>query len=538
MSDPGFAEKFPAYLKNPESDFHITITAMQALADKKEEYRNTLSTIDESRERVWVYPKKPAGRLHRLRIGVAIVLIVCLLGAPLVKINGLPLFLFNILERKFVIFGFPFFPQDLHLFGLAMLGFFVFIILFTVVFGRVWCGWACPQTIFMEMVFRKIQYWIEGDASQQKVLDKAPWTSDKIFKKSSKHLIFLLISLVIAHTMMAYLIGVDEVLSIITQSPAEHWASFVGLMGFTGIFYFVFARLREQACTVICPYGRLQGVLLTKETIVVAYDFIRGEPRGKLKKAAKKESYKEDHPCTGSCFGCAFKDKPEHKGTIADAREVAQRPLKLQDLVPQGDCIDCKMCVQVCPTGIDIRNGLQLECVNCTACIDACDAVMTKIGKPTGLIRFDSHKGISEKTKLSFTPRIAAYTGVLLILIALQAFLLIGRSQIEATVLRVPGMLYQEQPGNKISNLYNVQLVNKTLEAMPVTLKLENAGKGKIRVIGEKIMVPQSGSAEAVFFIELPKNEINSMKTSLQVGVYSRGKLIEKVKTNFLGPVK
>jgi polyferredoxin len=390
----------------------------------------------------------------------------------------------------------------------------------------------------MEMVFRKIEYWIEGDAKAQKALDKAPWTADKIVKKSAKHLIFLLISLLIAHTVMAYLIGVDEVMSVVTQSPAEHWAGFTGLVVFTAIFYLVFAKLREQACTVICPYGRLQGVLLVKESIVVAYDFIRGEPRGKLKKATKKQAKAEESSCTGSCSGCTHQFTHEQPGTIADAKAAQERPLKLEDLLTQGDCIDCTLCVQVCPTGIDIRNGLQLECVNCTACIDACDEVMTKIGKPTGLIRFDSHKGITEKVKLKFTPRMAAYTAVLLLLLSLQGFLLINRSQVEATVLRVPGMLYQEQPGNRISNLYNVQLLNKTTEPMNITLKLENGQEGLIKVVGEKILVPESSSAEVVCFVELPREAVTAAKTPLQIGIYSNGKLVEKAKTNFLGPVK
>jgi polyferredoxin len=510
---------------------------MTSIAEKNKTFRDHLSTVDEHGKRVWVYPKKPKGKLHRARVLVAVVLLGLLFGAPLIKVNGLPLFLLNIFVRKFVIFGFPFFPQDFYLFGLATLTFFVFVILFTVVYGRVWCGWACPQTIFMEMVFRKIEYWIEGDANSQKAMDNAPWTKDKIIKKSTKHLIFLLISLLISHTVMAYLIGVDEVFSIITQSPAEHLAGFTGLVAFTGIFYLVFAKLREQACTVICPYGRLQGVLLIKETIVVAYDFIRGEPRGKLKKATKKATKTEEHPCAGNCTGCAHQSQHEQPGTIADALSVAARPMKLEDILTQGDCIDCKLCVQVCPTGIDIRNGLQLECVNCTACIDACDEVMTKIGKPTGLIRFDSHKGITDKVKLKFSSRMVAYTFVLLALLSLQGFLLINRSQVEATVLRIPGMLYQEQPGNRVSNLYNVQLLNKTTEPMTITLQLKKGQEGEIKVVGEKIVVQASSSAEVVCFVELPKSTITAAKTPLQIEIYSNGKLVDKAKTNFLGPV-
>ncbi|QHT68862.1 4Fe-4S binding protein [Rhodocytophaga rosea] len=518
---------------------------MQAFAEQenKETFRNHLSTVDETGKRVWVYPKKPKGNWHQARVIVAIILLTCLFGIPFIQVDGLPFFLCNIFERKFVLFGYPFFPQDFYLFGLAMITFFVFIILFTVVFGRVWCGWACPQTIFMEMVFRKIEYWIEGDANQQKILDKAPWTADKLFKKSAKHLIFLLISVLIAHTLMAYIIGLEEVKLIVTQSPAENPAGFVGLVAFTGIFYLVFARLREQACTVVCPYGRLQGVLLTRESIVVAYDFVRGEPRGKKKKAGKevKQIPTEDvhADCSGKCTGCTLQHTAVEKiGTLADIASVTERPMQLQDLMKQGDCIDCKLCVQVCPTGIDIRNGTQLECINCTACMDACDEVMEKIGKPKGLIRFDSHKGITDKVKLKFTPRIAAYAAVLMLLIGLQGFMITTRSQMEATFLRVPGMLYQEQAENKISNLYNVQLVNKTNHAMPVTLKLLGDHLGDIKVVGKQIMIPESASAEVVCFIELPKSEIHSVKTTLEIGIYSNGTLLKRIKTSFVGPVQ
>ncbi|MBY0433272.1 MAG: cytochrome c oxidase accessory protein CcoG, partial [Cyclobacteriaceae bacterium] len=309
-----------------------------------EEFRNTLATVDAEGKRVWMYPKKPSGIHHRWRVAVSVFFLSLLFAGPFIKVQGRPFMLINIFERKFILFGHVFWPQDFFLLALTLITFFVFIILFTVAFGRIWCGWACPQTLFMEMVFRKIEYWIEGDANEQRRLNKAPWTANKILKKSGKQLAFLLIAILIAHTVMAYLIGIDQVRLIVTQSPLEHLPGFLGLTAFTFIFYGVFAYFREQACIVVCPYGRLQSVLLVKDSIVVAYDWLRGEPRGKLKKNQVAEGH--------------------------------------------GDCIDCKLCVHVCPTGIDIRNGTQLECVNCTACIDACDDVMLKINKPKGLIRY------------------------------------------------------------------------------------------------------------------------------------------------------
>jgi cytochrome c oxidase accessory protein FixG len=465
---------------------------MSTILENTVHFRDSFSTIDEKGKRIWIYPKKPKGKYHNLRIWVTVMLLGLLFTGPFLRYNHQPFLLFNVFERKFILFGMIFWPQDFHLLLLATLTFFVFIVLFTAIFGRVWCGWACPQTLFMEMVFRKIEYWIEGDMNQQKQLDKAPWNTEKIIKKGTKHLIFLLISILIAHTLMAYLIGIDQVRQIVSQSPSENLNGFMGLVLFTGIFYFVFAKLREQACTVICPYGRLQSVLLAKETIVVAYDWLRGEPRGKISKK-----------------------QPVINGL--------------------GDCIDCKLCVQVCPTGIDIRNGTQMECVNCTACIDACDDVMTKISKPKGLIRFDSITGIEEKKKFKINTRIVAYSALLIFLIGLLTTLLLQRTAIETTILRVPGMLYQMQPGNKVSNLYNFQIVNKTFEDIKPELKLRDQ-KGEIRIIGNEIRVSKNKLAEGTFFIELPKKQITSMKTKLVIEVYSKGKLIDEVKTNFLGP--
>ena len=283
---------------------------------------------------------------------------IILFGMPWVRVNGDPLMLFNILELRFIVFGIHFTPQDFHLFVIAMITFIVFIALFTAVFGRLFCGWVCPQTIFMEMVYRKIEYWIEGDANAQRRLNKAPWTTEKIRKKVLKQAIFFGIAVLVANTFLAYIIGTDEVIRIATEPISKNRNGFIAMLIFSGVFYFVFAWLREQVCIAICPYGRMQGVLLDKSSITVAYDWVRGEPRTKIKKG--------------------------------------------QSPVGAGDCIDCNLCVKVCPTGIDIRNGTQLECVNCTACIDACDEVMEKVGRPKQLIRYDSLNGIESGKKRIF----------------------------------------------------------------------------------------------------------------------------------------
>lgn len=467
---------------------------MENFYEYDEEYRDTIATVDEEGKRVWVYPKNPKGKYYNYRVAVTIVLLSILFAGPFIRINGQPFLLLNIFERKFVIFGQIFWPQDFYLFALTLVTFFVFIILFTVVFGRLWCGWACPQTLFLEMVFRKLEYWIEGDANQQRKLDKAPWSTEKIIKKGSKHLIFVLISLLISHTVMAYLIGVDQVQEIVRQPPTEHWSGFLGIVAFTGIFYWVFAFFREQACVVVCPYGRLQGVLLVKQSIVVAYDWLRGEPRGNLKK-----------------------------------NEVTN---------DNGDCIDCKLCVHVCPTGIDIRNGTQLECVNCTACMDACDEVMVKIDKPKGLIRYSSYTAIKEGISKLIDTRVIGYSVVLIALITLLSFFITTRTDIATTVLKASGQLYQTTEDGMISNLYNIQFVNKTFEEQHLELKIENRPNALVEQVGSKnIIVPTNDIYKGVFFIKLPKEEIISAKTVLEIGIYRNGELIATEIAKFLGPV-
>jgi cytochrome c oxidase accessory protein FixG len=472
-----------------------TLPEISAL--NEDEFRDTIATVDANGKRIWLHPKKPKGSFHNKRIIATIIFLAIFFSVPFIKIDGQPLLMMNIFERKFVIFGQAFFPQDFVLFGIGMITFFVFIILFTVVYGRFWCGWACPQTVFLEMIFRKIEYWIEGDARQQHKLDSGPWTSEKIRKKMLKHFIYIIFSGLIAHFTMAYIIGIEETINIVAVSPAEHWSGFIGIIVFTALFYFVFTRLREQVCIAICPYGRLQGVLMGRSTMAIMYDFVRGEPRGKLTKNPEKE--------------------------LVQAK--------------QGDCIDCALCVQVCPTGIDIRHGTQLECVNCTACIDACDEVMIKIDKPKGLIKYASQESIENRTPFKMSVRAYAYSVVLVLLVAIEAFLLINRSMVETTIMRVPGQMYQEQPNGIISNLYNVQFINKTSEPIQLTLQVAD-NKGIIRIQGGKLKVPMQGRADAVFFLDIPKKQILDIKTPLKIEVYNGTKLVETVKTNFLGPAE
>lgn len=462
-----------------------------------EEFRDSISTVDAEGKRIWIYPKKPSGRFHNWRIVVSVFLLAILFAGPFIKLKGKPFFLLNFFERKFIIFGQVFWPQDFFLLALTLVTFFVFITLFTVAFGRIWCGWMCPQTLFLEMVFRKIEYWIEGDANEQRKLDKASWNGSKIFKKTSKQIIFFAISLLIAHLVMAYMVGVDEVVNIVSQPPSEHMAGFIGLLAFTGVFYGVFARFREQACIAVCPYGRLQGVLLVKDSLVVAYDWLRGEPRGKIRKS---ESSTEAN---------------------------------------KGDCIDCKLCIHVCPTGIDIRNGTQLECVNCTACIDACDDVMVKIGKPKGLIRYSSYNAIKEGVLKIFTPRIAGYSVVLVALVSLLMYFIITRADIDTTVLKAPGTLYSKTEDGQITNVYNIEFVNKTFNEVSLDVRVESPEAASLLKIGDpNILVPKEGKLKGLFMIKLPEKDIKSMKMNVVLGIYQDGEKIETTNARFIGPIK
>jgi cytochrome c oxidase accessory protein FixG len=465
----------------------------------KEKFRDSIGTVTKEGKRAWIFPKKPNGKFYEYRKIVSYVLIAFLFASPFVKINGNQFLMFNVLERRFNIFSFPFWPQDFHLFVVSMIIGVIFITLFTVGFGRVFCGWICPQTIFMEMVFRRIEYWIEGDRGKQMRLAKQSWNAEKIRKRILKWFSFLFISFLIANVFLAYLIGGDELLRYISDGPSEHLSTLFPLIIFTAVFYFIFAWFREQVCIIACPYGRLQGVLLDNKSIVVAYDHKRGEAESGRKKFRKNEDRK----------ALGF-----------------------------GDCIDCFQCVHVCPTGIDIRNGTQMECVNCTACIDECDHIMESVKLPKGLIRYASEDEIEKKSKFTITPRMKGYIAVLLILTGVLIGMLLLRNDVEARVLRLPGQLYEHKENDIISNVFTYKLVNKTNKTIDnVSFKLRKyKGEVKLVSIQEDFTVPAQGLAEGTMFIEIDKKDLEGDKNKLMIEVYSHEKLIETTTVNFLGP--
>jgi polyferredoxin len=498
--------------------------AENTIKTEQEKFRDSIATITKEGHRNFIHPKRPKGRLYNKRTWFSVGYLLLFFTLPFIKVHDAPLLMFNLIERKFIIFGMIFWPQDFFIFGIGMITFIVFIILFTVVFGRVFCGWACPQTIFMEMVFRKIEYWIDGDSNQQAQLMKMPWNGEKIRKRSIKAVIFFTLSFIIANFFLAYIIGMDKLLSYV-EHPAANTGTLISLTIFTLVFFFVYWWFREQACIVVCPYGRLQGVLLDKNSIIVAYDYLRGEPRGKLTRK-NNPKIKDDHDC--KCTNC--------KGD-GGCNDVLKKLEAVQPVaVAQGDCIDCFACVRVCPTGIDIRNGTQLECVNCTACIDACDAIMTSIQKPVGLIRYASENSINSGKKLHFTRRIKAYTAVLSLLIALLVFLLVSRTDLDATLMRTAGMTYTSLPDGRIENLYNLKLANKTHLDIPVTLKLENM-EGEITLINSgKPVIQKEAYTQIQFFVKLKREALSGWKTQVEIGLYDSVRKIKTIRAKFIGP--
>jgi cytochrome c oxidase accessory protein FixG len=451
-------------------------------------FRDAVGTISKEGNRNYVIPQKPKGRLYNLRSYFSYFYLILFFTLPFIKVEGEPLFLFNVLERKFIFFGKIFWPQDFFIFAIGLLTFIVFVILFTVAFGRIFCGWACPQTIFMEMVFRKIEYYIDGDANQQKKLKAMPWNTEKIVKRVIKIFAFFSLSFLIANFFLGYIIGIDELWVHIQEGIFVEFGTFSALVIFTLVFFFVYYWFREQACIIVCPYGRLQGVLLDRNSILVAYDYVRGEPRGKLS------------------------DKTNDK----------------------GDCVNCHACVRVCPTGIDIRNGTQLECVNCTACIDACDEIMDHVNKPKGLIRYASENGIALKEQMTYTWRLKLYTLVLSLLLIFLGVLLVTRADVAARIMRTPGQTYQLLADDKISNLYNIKLVNKTRKNIHLDLKLENM-KGEIKQVGV-VDVPKESYFQTSFFITLRNEQLKARKTKVKIGIYENGKRMDVLTAIFLGP--
>lgn len=462
-----------------------------------ETYRDSIGTMEQSGKRKWIFPKKPRGRYTNYRNIVAYSLLLFYFTLPFIMINGNPALQFNVINRQIFIAGQPFYPQDFFILTLGAIVSLICIIIFTIAFGRIFCGWICPQTIFLENVFRKIEYAIEGDRNRQMKLNRQEWNTEKIWKRALKCSIYIILSLIFTHFMFMYIVGYKEVFRIVLEGPFEHPTNFIVMILLSAAFYVVFAWFREQVCTLVCPYGRLQGVLIDKETINVFYDFKRGENRAKWRKG-------EDRKAAG-----------------------------------KGDCIDCHQCVVVCPTGIDIRDGQQLECVNCTACIDACDEVMDKVGLPKGLIRYASEKEIETGQPVKFNARMK---GFVILLISLQlslGYLLYSRADMEAKFIKPAGSTFFVRDG-KISNTYNYTFLNKTNDKKIVTIRILEPQNGEISFsASHKIPVDRDKIVKGTINISFPEKQMKLSKQNLKIGVYDQeGNLVDTYKTYFEGPSK
>lgn len=463
--------------------------------EEHQTFRNELASIARDGRRRWIYARQPSGRFYRRRTILSWFLLAFLLLAPFIHFRGQPLVLLNVLERRFVFFGLVFWPQDFYLVVLIALCVLLALALSTVAVGRVWCGWLCPQTIFMEMLFRKLEYWLDGSAAQQLRRDRGPWNRERIVHVVRKQVLFFAISFLLANVFLAWIIGADQLWDIVTDPPQEHLVGLIAITIFSLVFYGVFARFREQACVLACPYGRVMSSLIDTHTITVTYDTNRGEPRAKLRKT----------------------DDP---------------PIKA------GDCIDCFQCVTVCPTGIDIRNGIQLECINCTACIDACDDVMQRIGRPKGLIRLTSHEEIRTGRTNWFSGRVKAYIAVWLLLAGTLTYLLATRPDLGVLVLRQPGTLYTTLPSGELANFYTLQAFNRTNRPVRFSIEVVEPRGATVMPIGTLDEVKPHGLLEGRFILQAPASALDGSSTPVRLSVHIEGDRPLQVETSFLGPSK
>jgi cytochrome c oxidase accessory protein FixG len=417
---------------------------MTAAPDNQPQER-VLATLNVDGSRRWLRPRVSPGRFLTARRMVAYGLIAIFTVIPWVTIGGVPVLRADLPNRRFAVFGHIFFPTDTVLMALLFISIFLGIFFITALFGRVWCGWACPQTVYMEFLFRPIERLIEGAPGRKRKIEGATGV-----RKALKYLVFLIASLVLAHTFLAYFVDPVVLLSYIRHSPMEHPTPFLVVMVTTALMMFDFAFFREQTCLVACPYGRFQAAMLDRNSMIVAYDRRRGEPRSKKRRSAE--------PPTG---------------------DIALRVVP--DAPAQGDCIDCKMCVTTCPTGIDIREGLQMECIGCAQCIDACDAVMDKVGRPRGLVRYASQNMLEGKAKSILRPRMFLYPTIIAVLLTIFVFLLTGRAVGEAAILPRQGAPFYTLESGEISNQVRLRMVNRGTE--PAEFRVAVGGHDNVRLI-------------------------------------------------------
>jgi cytochrome c oxidase accessory protein FixG len=451
----------------------------------------SLSTIQADGSRKFVHPADVHGTFTTWRRVAALVLLVVYIALPWIPVNGFPAVFLDVQERRFHFFGLTLATQDLWIgfFLLTGLAFGLFYI--TALFGRIWCGWTCPYTVFQEQIYRRVERWIDGDGAARRQLEDAPWTASKIIRRVVKHSVFILISAVIAHIFLSYFVSIKALYEMMKQSPMHHTLAFGVVLFLTGALYFSFSWFREQFCIILCPYGRLQSALTDDNSVVIGYDKKRGEPRG--------------------------------KGTVEK---------------PAGDCINCRRCVQVCPTGIDIRNGLQLECIGCAACVDACDDVMVKLKRPKGLVRHDSYKGLQGLKTKFVRPRTVFYTVILFVWIAAFSVAITRISPLRASVVRMGGASFYVDNG-MIRNQFQLRIINKRNAASTYKIELVGNVPPSLKIIGmdQTIDLPAMGEDQKTIVLTLPQADYKERsKFTIKVSDVARGDSSETRVMEYLGP--
>ncbi len=445
-----------------------------------------LDSLNEDGSRKVIHPADVSGRFTRWRAWVRYALIMILLMTPLLTIHGQPLLLLDVQERSFTILAHSYNGQDAWLLFFLITGLGFALVVATSLAGRVWCGWACPQTVFVEGIYRRLERLIDGSRMEQIRLDKASWTARKLGKRALKYALFFVISSVLAHLLLGYFVPIRHLWTLLSAGPRQHPEAFGWVTALTALFFFDFGFFREQFCVVMCPYGRMQSLMNDEHSINIAYDSKRGEPRGKLK--------------------------------------VLQR----------GDCIDCGRCVAVCPTGIDIRNGLQLDCIGCAACIDACDEVMLQVQQPKGLIRYDSEVGLNGgKTKL-LRPRTYAY--MVLGLAGLIAFSVatLSRTPYSVDLLRPSSTPFLLEAGS-IHDRFTLHLLNKTQKPMRFQLFPAASGGVSWSVPEVDLDLPARGDMQLPLLASMPQDQFHH-DFKVQIAVRVDGAAQRPVTASFLGP--
>lgn len=488
----------------------IPVAPLVPLDEEHESFRNELASIHKDGRRKWVFARQPSGRYYRARTILSWFLLAFLFGAPFVRINGQQLVLLDFLERRFVAFGMVFWPQDFYLVVLIALAVLVTLALSTTAVGRIWCGWLCPQTVFMEMLFRKIEYLIDGSAAEQLRRSRAPLTFDTVRRRVLKHGIFFGLSFLIANVFLAYIIGADDLWTIVTDSPAAHLAGLTAIVLFSLVFYGVFARFREQACTLACPYGRVMSTLIDAHTLTVTYDRPRGEPRSRIRHEPQARIHHEPQA------------RIDH-----DSQAAAHAA---------GDCVDCGQCVTVCPTGIDIRNGIQLECVNCAACIDACDDVMRRVKRPTGLIRITSHEAVRTGRTQWLTGRVKAYATIWLVLVVSVGTLLARRTDIDVIILRQPGTMFTTLDNGAVANFYNLQVINRTSRPYALEYRMLSPTGATVTALGANDRVEPYGLVESRIMLQVPRASLTGANTPVVMEIRADGVLVQTASSSLVGP--